>query len=160
MSEPLIIRRAEETDFPAVQRLEELEFQLHRQARPDYFKTLEESYTRQEFQELLALPCPIAWVAEWEGQVAGLCFGKIDWTPENEVCRPRKVAFIQDLATLPDHRGRGIGTALLRRAREQAVAEGAESLELTVWDFNERAVALYERMGLGMQYHRMEERLR
>ena len=156
MSEALTIRPAEKADFAAIQRLEELEIQHHRQARPDYFKESREGYTRREFRDLLAQPCPIAWVAEWEGELAGLCFGQIGWTNENELCKSRKVAFIQDLATLPEFRGRGIGTALMERARKQAVAEGAQSLELCVWAFNQGAVALYQRLGMRTQYHRME----
>lgn len=122
--------------------MEELEFGLHRQTRPDYFKELSESYSKAEFKEPLALPCPIAWLAVLDGQVVGLCFGKVELTPENLVCKPRRVAFIQDLVTLPEYRGRGIATALMAQAREQAMAEQAESVELCVWNFNDGATSL------------------
>ena len=146
-------------DYQAVSALEEMEFAVHRQARPDYFHGTEQSYPMTEFEELLGEDCPIAWLAELEGRVVGLCFGKIKDTPDSPVCKTRRVAFIQDVVTLPECRGRGIASALIARAREQAAAEKADSLELCVWNFNENALRLYERLGMRVQYYRMEEKL-
>lgn len=126
MGDGLTIRRAAEEDYESVRVLEELEFQMHRAARPDYFKEAAETYGRGEFLGLLSMPCPIAWLAEWSGQVVALCLGKIGRSTESEICKSRKVASVEDLVTLPEFRGRGIGTALLERAREQAREEGAE----------------------------------
>lgn len=146
-------------DYQAVSALEELEFSVHHQARPDYFRQPQECYSREEYEEQLGLDCPIVWLAVLENRVAGLCFGKIGETPDSPVCKTRRVALIQDLVTLPEYRGRGIATALMARAREQAVAEKADSLELCVWNFNGNALRLYERMGMKVQYYRMEEKL-
>lgn len=154
-----LIRRAEAGDYEQVRHLEELEFEVHRRARPDYFKAQEEGYTRREFEEQLSLPCPVAWLAVQDGRVAGLCFGKIADTPGNQVCKSRRVAFVEDLVTLPEYRGQGIATALLARVREQAAEEGAKALELCVWNFNQGALQLYERLGMQVQYYRMEERI-
>ena len=159
MGDGLTIRRAAEEDYESVRVLEELEFQMHRAARPDYFKEAAETYGRGEFLGLLSMPCPIAWLAEWSGQVVALCLGKIGRSTDSEICKSRKVASVEDLVTLPEFRGRGIGTALLERAREQAREEGAESLELHVWDFNHSAIRLYKRAGMRVQYYRMEEPL-
>lgn len=153
----LIIRKAEMNDYDAVAMLEELEFCAHLQARPDYFKSREISYPRTELEELLSLSSPISWLAVQNGKVIGLCFGKIDWTTENPVCQSRLVAFIQDLVTLPEYRRQGVAAALMAKAREQAVKQGAESIELCVWGFNEKARKLYEKLGMKVQYFRMEE---
>lgn len=107
---PLEIRRAVRGDYAAVRVLEELEFGVHRRARPDYFEPLENSYPEEEFEELLADPCPICWVAVQDGTVVGLCFGKIGKTTGNP-------------------------------------------------GFNAGAVRLYEKMGMRVQYYRMEEDL-
>ena len=153
------IRKADIGDYEAISGLEQLEYEVHRQARPDYFKSLKESYPESELEELLRLPCPIAWLALQDEEIIGLCFGKIEMTIENSVCKPRKIAFIQDLATLPEYRGRGIATALVRKAREQAIQEKAACLEFCVWNFNENAIWLYEKLGMRVQYYRMEENL-
>lgn len=153
------IRLAVMKDFEAVRVLEELEFNVHWKARPDYFKNAAQQYSRDEFEKLLSLPCPIAWLAVQGEQIIGLCFGKIDRTLENPICKSRKIAFVEDLVTRPEYRGGGVATALLMQAQEQAMAEGAEAIELCVWNFNKSALRLYERMGMQVQYCRMEKRL-
>jgi ribosomal protein S18 acetylase RimI-like enzyme len=49
-------------------------------------------------------------------------------------------------AVLPDHRGRGIGTALLEALEREARARGIDRLSLSV-ERDNPAVALYERVG-------------
>lgn len=156
----LEIRKAKKEDYHSVKELEELIFKEHRRARPDYFKNQEDSYTKEEFEKLLSLSCPIAWVAVCNQRIVGLCFGKIDETPENPICKSRKVAFIEDLVTLPQYRGQGVATILMAEARKQAIDENATALELCVWNFNEKAFKLYEKLGMKVQYYRLEEKLK
>ena len=52
--------------------------------------------------------------------------------------------------------GRGIGAALLRRAKEWAAAHDLHRLELTVMAHNDRAIRLYERMGFTVEGRRAE----
>lgn len=51
------------------------------------------------------------------------------------------------IATHPDHRGRGIGRALVERLIERARAAGCSHLELEVASRNAPAIALYQRVG-------------
>lgn len=155
----LEIRHAEAEDYEAVKELETFVFHLHQQARPDYFQASGEGYSKHGFEKLLSLPCPIAWVAIEDHRIVGLCFGKIEETAGNSFCKARRVAEIEDLVTLPAYQGHGVATALMAKAREQAAAEQAETLELCVWSFNEKAIRFYERMGMRIQYCRMEERM-
>lgn len=150
------IRNAAIQDFKMIQPLEELMFQIHRSARPDYFKDLTESYTQTDFEEFLSLPDSIALVAVCQERIVGLCFGSIRKTAENPFCRSRKIAFIDDLVTLPEYRGQGVASSLLARAKELAVHENAEAIELCVWDFNQAALKLYRKLGMTIQYSRME----
>lgn len=150
------IRPAQLGDFEAIRVLENLDFSVHAQARPDYFREGQPDYSREEFGELLSKPCPIALVAEKNGEIVGLCFGFVTDHPGDSFCKPRRFALIQDLVTLPQCRGQGIATALLTRARQLAVQAGAVSMELCVWAFNETARSFYEKMGMQVQYSRME----
>lgn len=155
-AEDIIIRKAKISDYDSVNVLEEMIFDIHRQAKPDYFKNLDQSYSKAEFEELLSCSGSIALVAVRDETVAGICFGKIEAVPENQFCRSRKIAFIQDLAVLPDFQGEGIAAALMDKAREQAKKENAVSIELCVWNFNEGAIQFYEKQGMNTQYIRME----
>lgn len=152
------IRNVAPADYEMVKVLEDSLFKIHKQARPDYFHT-QVQYTKQEFEDLLALPSPISLAAVCDGQIAGICFGKIEQTPGNLFCKKRKIAVIEDLFTLPEYRRKGIASSLIEKARELAIAQNAEALELCVWDFNTSALHLYKKLGMQIQYCRMEERL-
>ena len=56
--------------------------------------------------------------------------------------------YLQSVAVDPDLRGAGIGARLVGSVEEQAVASGATHLALDVATDNERARALYERLGM------------
>lgn len=57
------------------------------------------------------------------------------------------VAWLDELFVVPDHRARGIGRALLRRALEVAWQNGCRAVELEVGAEHARAEHLYQREG-------------
>ncbi len=54
---------------------------------------------------------------------------------------------LEDLFVLPEHRGNGIGEALLRAVAGVASDRGCARLQWNVLDWNKGAIAFYERMG-------------
>lgn len=56
-------------------------------------------------------------------------------SPENLVCKSRKVVFIEDLVTLPEYRSQGVAIMLITEARNQAVDENAETPEALCLEF-------------------------
>jgi RimJ/RimL family protein N-acetyltransferase len=57
------------------------------------------------------------------------------------------------MAVTAGWRGRGVGTALLAEAIEQARKAGAHKVALQVWPHNQAAIALYERFGFQREGH-------
>ena len=55
--------------------------------------------------------------------------------------------YLEDLFVKPEHRGAGIGEALLKRLAQLAVERGCGRFEWSVLDWNEHAIRFYERMG-------------
>jgi GNAT superfamily N-acetyltransferase len=55
--------------------------------------------------------------------------------------------YLEDLFVEPEHRGAGIGEALLTRLAQLAVERGCGRFEWSVLDWNENAIRFYERMG-------------
>ena len=55
--------------------------------------------------------------------------------------------YLEDLFVVPEHRGRGIGRALLQRLAKIAVERGCGRLEWSVLDWNRDAIGFYERLG-------------
>jgi len=58
-----------------------------------------------------------------------------------------RAALFEDLVTAPEHRKRGIGAALLKHVIEQARADGVLRITLLTDMQNERAQAMYRRVG-------------
>jgi ribosomal protein S18 acetylase RimI-like enzyme len=65
------------------------------------------------------------------------------WTLE----RGGRTAWLDELYVIPERRGRGIGTALLRAAIDSAQAAGALAVDLEIDADHQRAAALYRRAG-------------
>jgi GNAT superfamily N-acetyltransferase len=59
--------------------------------------------------------------------------------------------YLEDLFVEPEHRGRGIGRALLARVARIACARGCGRLEWAVLDWNEPAIGFYVRQGAVVQ---------
>ena len=152
------IRNVQEKDYEQIMRLENAIFEFHRKHRPDYFRE-HADYTRKEFEELLRLPVSMAFVATLEEEIVGICFGKIEKSRENTYCKARKIAVIDDLFVLPKYRGCGIASSIVKAAHEKAMTERAETLELCVWGFNSSAIQFYQKMGMKIQFLRMEQQL-
>lgn len=55
--------------------------------------------------------------------------------------------YLEDLYVQPPWRGRGLGRALLRHLGALAVERGCGRFEWSVLDWNEEAIAFYEKMG-------------
>ena len=55
--------------------------------------------------------------------------------------------FLEDLFVMPDHRGNGIGIALLSELAKIAIEKECGRMEWSVLDWNEPAIALYRRAG-------------
>jgi GNAT superfamily N-acetyltransferase len=55
--------------------------------------------------------------------------------------------YLEDLFVRPEHRGAGIGRALLRHLARLAEERGCGRLEWAVLDWNEQAIAFYRRLG-------------
>ncbi|GGW99970.1 N-acetyltransferase [Pigmentiphaga litoralis] len=59
----------------------------------------------------------------------------------------RKGLYLEDLYVHPDHRGKGLGKAMLTRLAALAVERGCARFEWSVLDWNQPAIDFYEAMG-------------
>jgi GNAT superfamily N-acetyltransferase len=55
--------------------------------------------------------------------------------------------YLEDVFVQPEHRGRGIGKALVRQVAQVAVERGCGRLEWAVLDWNQPAIAFYRSLG-------------
>jgi len=110
-------------------------------------------------------------IVEMDGQVAGmlLTFACSDSEMRDPNNRPTATAdnvfapymyleepdswYICGVALYPEYRGRGIGTQLMDRARQQAMQNGFNKLSLVAFEQNAGSVRLYQRLGFRIVDH-------
>ncbi len=142
------IREATSNDLP---RLIELLYEsdiLHWNALPDHFAIPGEPARAEDYvNHLLDEENGVILVAELEGVVIGLIQLAVFDERSGPYRRKHPHAHIGDIVVSGEHRRAGVGRMLMAAADGWAKARGAEEIELTVWDFNSDAIALYESLG-------------
>ena len=88
-------------------------------------------------------PVAEAWVADVGGEVVAFALFFTNFS--TFLAQPG--LYLEDLFVRPEHRGAGIGEALLKRLAQLAVERGCGRFEWSVLDWNENAIRFYERMG-------------
>ena len=92
-------------------------------------------------------PTTFAHVAEVEGAVVGMALWFVSfstWTGRNGI-------WLEDLFVRPEHRGSGLGRALLAALAALCVARGWRRLEWWVLDWNEPSIGFYRSLGATAQ---------
>lgn len=84
-----------------------------------------------------------ALVAESQGEVVGFALFFTNFS--TFLAQPG--LYLEDLYVRPDHRGRGVGEALLSRVGRLAVEREYGRFEWSVLDWNAPAIRFYEKMG-------------
>ena len=82
-------------------------------------------------------------IAETDGAAAGFAL----WFYTFSTFRGKHGIYLEDLFVRPEHRGLGIGKALLAGLARRCVEEDLGRLEWAVLDWNEPAIAFYRSMG-------------
>lgn len=134
----LRIRLADRSDVPLILRLIKA---------LSVYEKLEDKVvaTEEKVDRALFGPRPYAEtiIAEEDGQPVG--FALFFHNFSTFLAQPG--IYLEDLFVEPEHRGKGIGRALLERLAQIAVERDCGRLEWAVLDWNESAIGFYERLG-------------
>ena len=82
-------------------------------------------------------------IAEWDGAPAGFAV----WFINFSTFSGRSGIYLEDLFVRPEHRGRGLGKALLVHLARTCVDNGWSRLQWSVLDWNVRAIDFYKSLG-------------
>jgi GNAT superfamily N-acetyltransferase len=85
-------------------------------------------------------------IAEWDGHPAGLAL----WFYNFSTFAGRHGLYLEDLYVRPEHRGRGLGVALLAGLARRCVQENLARLDWSVLDWNAPSIGFYRRLGADM----------
>jgi GNAT superfamily N-acetyltransferase len=112
----------------------------------EYERLLHEvTATQADLREILFGPLPRAEVvlAVVGDRAVGLAL--FYYTLSTFKLRPN--IFLEDLFVEPEHRGSGIGLALMRHLAARAVAENCRRIEWRVLNWNQPSIDFYQRLG-------------
>lgn len=142
-----MVRKAQIADLTALFNLYNHLFQLMEEMEPHYMKT-------PEGEELFLISVLsgennlIAFVYEEEEEILGFVIANLRESPEYSNFIPQQAVYLVDIVVDEQHRGKGVGTALIDRVKEWGVENEVDYFELTVLSANKAAIKLYKREGL------------
>ena len=114
---------------------------------PDAVHATEADLLRDGFGPAKRFDCLIA---EWNESGKTIPAGFALYFHNYSTWRGHAGIHIEDLYVMPEHRGKGIGKALLTQVAAIAVAEGCSRLQWDVLEWNTPAIGFYEQMGAKM----------
>lgn len=123
----LVIRRMKQIDIPAVERIE--------------VEAFSDPWSRETLVEALEIFPDTVFVAENRGSITGCIICGIEDTGEE------RYGHLCSLAVSPVCHGRGIGTALVKRAEYQMLISKATAMQLEVRISNQTAQKFYKNRG-------------
>lgn len=107
----------------------------------------EQPRSREAFAEWLADDTATLLVAERAGEAVAFVRVTAREAPDLPLFVPRRYAMVHELVVHQDWQRRGLGRLLMERAHDWARERQIEQVELTVYEFNAGALALYESLG-------------
>jgi len=141
------IRQATKSDFDQVGAVFAEENRFHTGLLPDRFQIAKPIMTHGWFDAILENDAQALFVAEHSEEIVGVLLIKLMTNPDDPIFCPRRYAYVDELAVAEQHRGQGIGRALVQAAERWASDQDMSEIELNVWQVNKGAIAFYERLG-------------
>jgi ribosomal protein S18 acetylase RimI-like enzyme len=156
----ITVEQATPSDFEQIGRVFAEENRFHAELLPDRFQVVEPIMTPEWFEAVLSSPEQVLLVARAAGQVVGVLLIQEMTNPDDDIYRPRRYLYVDELMVAGAFRGRGIGRQLMEAAAHWALERGIEEIELNVWERNLAAIAFYEHLGYTTVRRRMKRNLR
>ena len=151
------IRRAKQSDIPAISELLRQVCNVHHQGRPDLFKPDGTKYTAKQLADLIADDSRPIFVAVDSDEVTGYAFCMFKQHLNDTAVTDIKTLYIDDLCVDENRRGQHIGLQLYEYVLQFAKERGCYNVTLNVWCCNPGAMKFYERCGLVPQKIGMEK---
>ncbi len=131
------IRSATKADIPAMAELLHQLFAIEKDFTPDYEKQA------QGLELLIERPSAMVFVAEADREVVGMCTTQVIISTSMGM----EVGIVEDVIIDVEHRGTGLGSALMRTVEEWATAQGLGRLQLGADKDNGPALCFYRQQG-------------
>jgi ribosomal protein S18 acetylase RimI-like enzyme len=143
------IRNAVDADLGALIRLNAQMQRLHAQFYPADFKSVtDEDEVRDFLLSAMRQTDHTILLAQVDGGIVGYAWFEIQGRPQTPFSWPRKRVFLHHICVDSGHRRLGVGSALITRVEEHALAGGIGEFALDMWPLNDTAQAFFKACGL------------
>lgn len=131
----------------------------HSEVLPDIFTKVDQVMPEIYFRELLEDPNTDILVAKIDNEVVGYAVMELNESPPFQSMSKRTFAYMNDFGVKNSCQKRGIGSKLFEACVEWSKKKGASSLDLNVWEFNEKAIDFYKSHAMENLSRKMSLRL-
>lgn len=139
-----MLELARESDWEAIHRLSVQIHDLHAIWRPDIYFSCDEPYPKASFLE--DIQKRLIYVAKVNGLILGYVVLSLQQKGGSGT-HVKKLLRLDSICVDQDHRGQGIGKAMMTDVRALARAFGCTEVILGVHPENDNAVAFYQKCG-------------
>ncbi len=147
------IRYTKLEDYKIHQSLMEQVHEIHKDARPDIFVEYEK-LPLLVFRNLLESDERVNLVLEVDGRVIGICDLKVATDKFDQ-----KRLILSEICIDKEHIDKGYGTKFIDGIVTFLKEKNYVRIELSVWNFNEKAIKFYEKLGFKTQKIVLEKEL-
>jgi ribosomal protein S18 acetylase RimI-like enzyme len=155
------VRKATADDYNSLCELFDEGDALHRDNLPHLFQHPGGAAREQAYYVGLIVDENVALlVAEAGEKLLGVIHAMIRDAPAFPIFVPRRYAIVDSIVVRSELQNHGIGRILMDKMQEWAIAKGATSIELNVYEFNRSAISFYERLGYQTFSRKMSKELK
>lgn len=156
----IVIRKAEAEDYTALFELFDEIDAIHRENHPRIFRKPDGPIRELNYYTgLISDESSAVFLAELDEDVIGFAHAILRDVPDIPILVPRRFAIIDGIVVKSEHKKRGVGRMLMEAMEDWSKKNGATSIELNVYEFNEEAITFYENLGYETLSRRLAKEL-
>ena len=144
----ITIEEARLQDYMEVNRLVKQGHEDHVKGDHTVFRQVESVMPEEYYRELLEQEQSTVLIAKEENKVSGFAVISIEASPDFPSLVHRRFAYIHDFGIERTEKRKGIGSILFEACLKWAKEIGVDEVELNVWEFNEEAIAFYNKQSM------------
>lgn len=152
----MTVRLALKNDLERVNILRKQVNDIHVDSKPEVFKAGFSDELSDYVYTVWSDPEQDIVVGEVSGEICGFAVLKRVCYPENPFMYEREFLSVEEFCVDSAYRRTGVATEMIRFIKDYANKKGLIRIELSVWEFNQDAVAFYEKAGFATYQRRME----
>lgn len=155
-----MVRCLNASDLKSVNALRHEIHLLHVNARPDIYRVPDWNSFDAGLTDLLQNSNYQCYVCVHQAVITGYALVRLASVQNLLVLNERTIMFVEEFCISEKYHRKGYGTELMKELVKQAKCLNADSLELDVWQFNEKAICFYQSLGLAPKRQFLEMKLK